>query len=84
MKGGHEAVNRQLHNYQLPITDSPVRAGLADSLTIPADNFWSKPAPTTLDSPVRAGLADSLTIPADNFWSKPAPTTPNSPTPHWD
>ncbi|MBD2304404.1 anhydro-N-acetylmuramic acid kinase [Chroococcidiopsis sp. FACHB-1243] len=30
--------------------DSPVRAGLADSLTIQAGDFWSKPAPTTPDS----------------------------------
>ncbi|MDZ4873875.1 MAG: Zinc-transporting ATPase [Chroococcidiopsis cubana SAG 39.79] len=31
----------------LPTPDSSVRASLADSLTIPSGDFWSKPAPTT-------------------------------------
>ncbi|MBE9015841.1 heavy metal translocating P-type ATPase [Chroococcidiopsidales cyanobacterium LEGE 13417] len=31
----------------LPTPDSSVRASLADSLTIPSSDFWSKPAPTT-------------------------------------
>ncbi|MBD2304490.1 heavy metal translocating P-type ATPase [Chroococcidiopsis sp. FACHB-1243] len=31
----------------LPTPNSSVREGLADSLTIPSGDFWSKPAPTT-------------------------------------